>query len=165
MFRETKTKLGEDLRPQFVTYINNLISKLPAYGLRLIIIPHRVPGMVEPMTRDLMKFKASFRSNENLTTSNFGLNKVGIPLPNAGDMAWMSEMQTTPTYTHTLCVGADDNLMKNTIVLLAKAYYKLGVDMPDMSDMVHCFTRNDEEIVNTIQNWDFKHGRKAISKK
>jgi hypothetical protein len=151
MFKETKQKLGEDLRPQFLSYINNLVSKLPAYGLRLIIIPHRVPGLVEPMTRDLMKFKATFRSAEDLSAANLAQNKVGIPLPNAGDMAWVSEMQTTPLYTHTLCVGEDDNTMKDALVLIAKDYYKLGVDIPDMSYMTRCFTRDDEKIVERIR--------------
>lgn len=153
MFKETKQNLGEDLRPQFLSYINNLVSKLPAYGLRLIIIPHRVPGLVEPMTRDLMKFKATFRSAEDLSAANLAQSKVGIPLPNAGDMAWTSEMQTTPLYTHTLCVGKDDNTMKDTLTLIAKAYYKLGVDIPDMSYMKRCFTRDDEEIVDRIRNF------------
>lgn len=155
MFKETKAKLGEDLRPLFLNYINSLVSKLPAYGLRLLIIPHRVPGCVEPVTRDLMKFKATFRSSEDLSTSNLGLNKVGIPLPNAGDMAWTSEMQTKPLYTHTLCVGNKDNIAKNTFVLMAKAYYKLGVPMPDMSYMKVCFTRNDPYIAERIKTWNF----------
>lgn len=153
MFKETKNTLGEDLTPQFKLYINNLLTKLPAYGLRILIIPHRVPGLVDPLTRDMMKFKATFRSAEDLSEPNLGQSKVGIPLPNAGDMAWTSEMQTKPMYTHTLCVGKDDNTMKDTLVLIAKAYYKLGVDIPDMSYMPRCFTRDDEKIVEKIKSF------------
>ena len=158
MFRTSKDIVGEDLRPTFLNLINVLVSKYPAYGLRLIIIPHRVPGAVEPVTRDLMKFKATFKSSEDLSTANLGLNKVGIPLPNTGDMAWTSEMQSSPTYTHTLCVGDSDGLTKDIFKLIAKAYYKLGVDMPDMSSMPCCFNRNDEQIVADLK--DFKPGSK-----
>ena len=153
MFRRTKTTLGEDKTQEFMALINNLCTKLPAYGIRLIIIPHRVAKYVDPLTRDMMKFKATFRSDMRLAETNLGLDKVTIDTPNVGDMCWISSMNREPLYTHTLCVGENDEVLKNTILLLAKAYYKLGIEVPDMSYLKSCFNRNDEEIVKTIKSF------------
>lgn len=144
-------KEDPDCEKEFMNLLTALVVKMPAYGLRLLIIPHRVVGTVKPETRDLMKFKATFRSSEELSTGNLGIPKLGFALPSPGDMAWIREGSDTPLSTHTLGVAPDDNAMKDCILLIAKAYYKLGVEIPDMSYMRTSYTRNDTEIIGSLR--------------
>ena len=129
-----------------------LVTQFPAFGMRFMIVPHRVLRTVDPTFRDLVKFKATFCSDETLSTGNLGVKKVNMTLTSPGDMAWISDLQRDPMYTHGMGVAVDDDITKRVIKNLAKACYRMELEVPEMKKfMKHCCNRNEVEVVKQLK--------------
>lgn len=133
---------GKDLNKKMQT----IISQLPSLGIRLMFVPHRAQGIVDKTNRTLLQFKACVKSEMSEVVDTLDIKKWTRPLVNPGDIAIKTAASPDPRYVRGAALTTDDNQNTEFIRTAAKAFYKMGVDLPDMSNMVIACNRDNEYI-------------------
>ena len=120
-------------------------------GIRVIFIPHRATGIVDRTNRTMLQFNACVKSDQSEVIDTLDIKKWNRPLVNPGDIAIKTSSNPNPMYVRGAALTTSDEenaeLMKN----VAKAFYKMGVDMPDMSTMKIACNRDEEFIRKELQ--------------
>lgn len=84
------TRMDKEVKAEFMGYLRELISQLPALGIRAIIIPHILNNdIIEKKTSDLVLFRASVKGDADHIEKATGAKPRAFPykLVNTGDMA------------------------------------------------------------------------------
>ena len=129
-----------------------LISQLPSQGIRLIFIPHRAMGIVDKTNRTMIQFSASVKGDIDEVVDTLGIKKWDRPLVNPGDVALKSSSMKEALYVRGVALGTSDEENSELIENIAKAYYKMGVDLPDMSTMRIAVNRDESYIQSILGN-------------
>lgn len=128
-----------------------IISQLPSQGIRLMFVPHRATGVVNKTNRTMLQFTAAVKSDVEDVKDTLGIPKWNRSLTKPGDIAIKTSASQNAMYVRgaALTTSDDENaeLMKNA----AKAFYKMGIDIPDMSTMSIACNRNEEHIREELQ--------------
>ena len=111
-----------------------IISQLPSLGIRLIIVPHRSTGIIDKTNRTMISFSAAIRANIEDIKETLGIKKWTRQLVNKGDVAVKYSNNPNPLYVRGAAVARNDNENVELILNAAKAFYKMGVDIPDISN-------------------------------
>ena len=140
-----KNNLGP-LDKEFDALMQTMISQLPSQGIRLIFVPHRATGIVNKTNRTMIAFSAAVRANTTDVMDTLDIKKWTRALTNPGDVAVKTNDRDSGVYVRgaTLTTSDEDNaeLIENA----ARAYYKMGVDIPDMTTMQIAFNRDEDYI-------------------
>lgn len=140
-----KNNLGP-LDKEFDALMQTMISQLPSLGIRLIFVPHRATGIVNKTNRTMIAFSAAVRANTTDVMDTLDIKKWTRALTNPGDVAVKTNDRDSGVYVRgaTLTTSDEDNaeLIENA----ARAYYKMGVDIPDMTTMQIAFNRDEDYI-------------------
>jgi len=83
-------RMSKETKSEFQGYLRELISQLPALGIRAIIIPHILNNdVIEKKTSDLVLFRASVKGDADHVEKATGAKPRNFPykLVNTGDMA------------------------------------------------------------------------------
>ena len=140
-----KNNLGP-LDKEFDALMQTMISQLPSQGIRLIFVPHRATGIVNKTNRTMIAFSAAVRANTTDVMDTLDIKKWTRALTNPGDVAVKTNDRDSGVYVRgaTLTTSDEDNaeLIENA----ARAYYKMGVDIPDMTTMQTAFNRDEDYI-------------------
>lgn len=123
-----------------------IISQLPSLGIRLIFIAHRSTGVVDKTNRTLLQFTASIRGENEEVKETLGISKWTRALLLPGDTAVKASSRREAIFVKGIAVTPDDAQNTQLIESVAKAFYKMGVDMPDMSAMKIACNRNEDDI-------------------
>ena len=142
--------LDKEGQKEFDAKIQTLISQLPSQGIRLIFVPHRATGIVNKTNRTMLQFTAAVRADTADVIDTLGIQKWSRALTKPGDIAIKSATMKTAKYVRGAALTTDDG--DNTIFMenAAKAFYKMGVEMPDMSNMRIAVNRDETYIKNEL---------------
>lgn len=138
--------LDKDGQKDFDGKIQTLISQLPSQGIRLIFVPHRATGVVNKTNRTMLQFTAAVRADTADVMDTLGINKWGRALTQPGDIAIKSSNMKSACYVRGAALTTDDG--DNTLFIenAAKVFYKMGVDIPDMTNMRVATNRDNDHI-------------------
>ena len=94
----------------------------------------------------MIQYTCAVRADKSDVEDTLGINKWDRALTKPGDIALKSSTMKNAKYVRGAALTTDDG--DNTIFMetAAKAFYKMGVEIPDMSNMRVAFNR-DEEFV------------------
>ena len=125
-----------------------VLTQMPSLGIFIIIIAHRTTGAVDKTMREQFQLAAAVRAmSAEDVCDTLNIKKWNRTLPNPGDMALRtSNMRSGPTYAKGLAVTTEDADNMMFIEAAAKAFYKMGVEIPDMSYLRACYNRNLSNI-------------------
>ena len=138
--------LGKDRKEEFDTKIKILISQLPSLGIRLIFVPHRAMGVVDKTNRTMIQFAAAVRANVDDVKDTLSIQKWSRALTNQGDVAIKSSSMKNAMFVRGAALTTSDESNSTFIETAAKAFYKMGVDLPDMSTMRFAVNRDEDAI-------------------
>lgn len=121
-------------------------TQFPSQGIRVIFIPHRATGVVDKTNRATTSLKVAVRTDLEDTKDTLGEQKWDRPLINPGDLAMRAPNMMHAEFMRGVALGRSDEENRDIIEASAKAFYKMGVDLPDMSRMPIACNRNSEAI-------------------
>ena len=136
----------KDKRKEFDNKIRILISQLPSQGIRLIFVPHRATGVVDKTNRTMLQFTAAVRANKEDVEDTLGIQKWDRALVKPGDIAIKTSSLQNAIYIKGAALTTSDEENTQFIEAAAKVFYKMGVDIPDMSAMRVACNRNENTI-------------------
>ena len=137
---------GEGLDKEFDSLMQVLISQLPFVGIRLIFVPHRATGVVNKTNRTMLQFTAAVRSNPEDVCDTLDIKKWNRSLVNPGDIAVKVSTRENALYVRGASVTSSDEDNTDLIINAARAFYKMGIDIPDMSTLQVAHTRDEEYV-------------------
>lgn len=140
-----KNNLG-DAATELDAKLQNMISRLPYVGIRLIFVPHRATGVVNKTNRTMLQYTACVRGDTDDINDTLGIKNWKRPLVKPGDIAVKNSSSQQAIFVRGSALTNTDSNNTKFIEMAAKAFYKMGVDIPDMSHMTLCCTRDNEYI-------------------
>ena len=111
-----------------------------------MFVPHRATGVVNKTNRTMLQFTAAVRSDTEDVKDTLGINKWDRALTKPGDIAVKSSQTKTATYVRGAALTTTDGENTKLIETAAKAFYKMGVDLPDMTCMRVACNRDEKWI-------------------
>ena len=124
-----------------------IISQLPSTGIRLMFVPHRAQGVVDKTIRTLLDFTAAVRAEPEVVKETLDIKKWDRPLLNPGDTAVKLQGLGREQFVKGLALTTSDDDNNELIINIARAFYKMGVEIPsDMKALRSGYNRNEEEI-------------------
>ena len=142
--------LDKDQQKEFDSKIQTLISQLPSLGIRLLFVPHRATGVVNKTNRTMLQFTAAVRADADDVIDTLGISKWTRALTKPGDIALKSSSMPNATFVKGAALTTDDNENAEFIENAAKVFYKMGVDIPDTSNMLIASNRNEDNIQSIL---------------
>lgn len=138
-------ELGND--KLFLNLLLTIITQLPSQGIGVLFVPHRATGIIDKTTRAMVPFAAAVRAKADMVKETLDCPKWTKVLTNPGDIALnTSDFASGPKYVRGtgITLSDDENLV--LIANVAKAFYKMGVEIPDMSSIGCGYNRNEDAI-------------------
>jgi len=140
------SRLNKDKQNEFNDLMKIIISQLPSKGIRLVFVPHRAQGVVDKTIRSLIGFNAAVQADQDVVLETLGVKKFDKTLSNPGDTAVMMQGDRRAMFVKGTAIDTSDTKNKELITSVAKAFYKMGVEIPDMRTLKSAFNRDEEEI-------------------
>lgn len=140
-----------------------IISQLPSQGVRLLFVPHRATGVVNRTNRTMLQFTGAVRADIEDVKDTLGIKSWTRALTKPGDIAIKTSSNSDAKYVRGAAVTTDDDENAKLIRSAAKAFYKMGVDIPVMDSMKIAVNRDNDKIMNELSdgsnrvqfdNWD-----------
>ena len=144
--------LSDGADKEFRDKIQIILTQLPSLGIRLAIVPHRAMGVVDRTTRTNIGFSAAIRAETSVITETLDIKKWDIPLLNPGDTALKVQGEGDAKYVSGLALTMSDRDNTRLVEDVARVFYQMGVDIPDMSAIGPGYTRNDDEILKQLRS-------------
>ena len=141
-----KSSDDKDAFKEFNTKIQTLISQLPSLGIRLLFVPHRATGIVDKTNRTMIQLSACVRSEVAEVKDTLDVTKWDRALTRPGDIALKSSDMKKPAFVRGAALTTDDADNAIFMETAAKAFYKMGVELPDMSTMRVAVNRDEDYI-------------------
>lgn len=143
--------LEKDERKELDTLIKTIVTNFPSKGIRLIIISHRTQGEVDKTVRGNMGFRACIMATAETIKETLDISKPPVELPNIGDTLASMKGERLPIYYKGNGVGTTDGENAEIIKNIARAFYKMGVDIPDMSTLGYYNNRDEKHIIDQLK--------------
>jgi hypothetical protein len=138
--------IEKEQKEEFNGKLKVIISQFPSLGIRLIFVPHRATGTVDKTQRTMLQFTAAVRADKADVEDTLGITKWNRALTQPGDLAIKTSSMQEAVYARGAALTRDDGDNTLFIETAAKAFYKMGVDIPDMSNMRFAYNRDEEYI-------------------
>lgn len=145
------SRMDKDTKVEFRMLLRELISQLPALGIRAILIPHILNDeIIEKKTSDLVPFRVSVCGDEDHIEKATGVKRFPNRLVNKGDNAIrLSIISPTPFYCHSCVLTKSNDGNKEYIDYIRKVWMKLEPD--SIKDSVAKEYLLDEENRNMLK--------------
>ena len=143
--------LEREERKELDTLIKTIVTNFPSKGIRLIIISHRTQGEVDKTVRGNMGFRACIMATAETIKETLDISKPPVELPNIGDTLASMKGERLPIYYKGNGVGTTDGENAEIIKNIARAFYKMGVDIPDMSTLGYYNNRDEQHIIDQLK--------------
>lgn len=131
--------------------LNIVITQLPFVGIYLLIVPHRAQGVVDKTMRANVLFTAAIRASTEIVKETLDDPKWNRSLTEPGDTALrLADIGTTKAVKSAALTTSD---IDNTRFIdnMAKAYYRIGVEIPDMRSIGYGYNRDIKQIKKILQ--------------
>lgn len=136
----------------FLGQLLTIITQLPSVGIYLLFVPHRAQGIIDKTTRTMVPYVAAVKAKTGLVNEALDVQGWKRPLTKPGDIALnTSDFADGPKYVRGTGLGLKDEENFDILVNMAKAYYKIGVNVPDMSGIGIAYNRDEESIKDKLQ--------------
>ena len=146
--------LGDELGKEFNRLLNIIITQLPSQGICLIFVPHRAVKVINKTSRVNMAFTAAVKASEEVVKETLDIKKWTRTLIEPGDTALYMSDVAKPTYVKVAALTTSDAENTELITSIARTYYKMGVDIPDMSTVGYGFNRDEDKIKEELKIGD-----------
>ena len=123
-----------------------MISQLPSKGIRLIFVPQRATGVVNKTNRTMLQFTGAVKADLEDVNDTLGIKNWKRPLVNQGDIAIKTSSLKEAKFVRGSALTTSDEDNAALIEVMAKAFYKMGVDLPYMGAMNIAVNRDEEKI-------------------
>ena len=140
-----KSKLGS-AASEFDSLMMVLISQLPYVGIRMIFIPHRATGIIDKTNRTMLQYAASVKGDNSDVCDTLDVKSWTQRLVNLGDMAVKTSNMKTPSYLKSVAVTTSDDENSKFVRIAAKAFYKMGVEVPENVCLTTAFNRDERKV-------------------
>ena len=126
-----------------------ILSQLPSQGIRVLFVPHRAQGVVDKTSRALISYAAAVKCDNDIVKETLDEKKWTRRLTMPGDIALKVADKTLYVRGAALELSDEDN----TILIkdIAKSFYKMGVEIPDMSTIGIGYNRDEDAIREELQ--------------
>lgn len=128
-----------------------IMTQFPSVGIGLIFVPHRATGVIEKTQRNIVPFTAAIKAKNEDILDTLGIKKWSRPLTQPGEMAVNTSFLANPMYLRGTGITLDDNANNDFIPVIAKTFYKMGVELPDMTSVGRGYTRDEEAIKKELE--------------
>lgn len=142
---------AKGVKKEFNQLISTIITQLPFLGIHVWIVPHRAQGAVDKTTRANMMFTSAFRCENNIVEEVLD-TKWTRPLKNPGDMAIKLQDVGKEAFARAAVWAKSDEENTQTIKDIAKAWYKIGAEIPNIDYGV--LANKDYDYVADILEFD-----------
>lgn len=129
--------------------MNTIMSQFPSIGIRLMFIPHRAQGVVDKTSRTLIDLAAAVKTEQSIVEETIDVKKWTTKLTMPGDIAL--RMGSDIMYVRGPVLETSDEDTIQFVRQIAKSFYKMGIDMPDMSSLGIAYNRNEDKIRDELQ--------------
>ena len=140
-----KESLGDDYK-ELDSKLRTIITQLPSLGIRVLIVPHRATGVVDKTNRGMFAFAAAVRSVNDDVVDTLNIKKWTRPLVHPGDIAVRNREAPEGAYVRGAALTISDARNSDFIENAAKAFYKMGVELPDMSTLQIGYNRDEQYV-------------------
>lgn len=131
----------------FLNLLLTIITQLPSQGVGVLFVPHRATGVIDKTTREMVPFAAAVRAKAAMVKETLDCPKWTKVLTNPGDIALnTSDFANGPKYVRGTGITLSDDDNVDLIANIAKSFYKMGVEIPDMSSVGCGFNRDEDAI-------------------
>ena len=145
------SRMDKDTKTEFQMLLRELISQLPALGIRAFLIPHVINNdIIEKKTTDLISCRISVRGNADHIEKSTGSKPKEFPykLSNVGDMAVRLSDRPNTMFVHGAAL-TDSNTKNNKLFdYLRRVWAKLE---PDEVSSISLSAERDESVNGLIQ--------------
>lgn len=145
------SRMDKDTKTEFQMLLRELISQLPALGIRAFLIPHVINNdIIEKKTTDLISCRISVRGNADHIEKATGSKPKEFPykLSNVGDMAVRLSDRPNTMFVHGAAL-TDSNTKNNKLFdYLRRVWAKLE---PDEVSSISLSAERDESVNGLIQ--------------
>lgn len=141
----------QNLHKEFTSYIQQILTQLPFIGIGLMMVPHRTTGILDPLTRMNVSYKAAVMADSDSIKEELGVSGWDRPLVLPGDMAITTSRWKSPKYLKGTGVALKDKDTRTLIKEMAKAWYKIGVELPDVSMVGVGVNRNETYVQQELK--------------
>ena len=129
--------------------MNTIMSQYPSIGIRLLFIPHRAQGVVDKTARTLIDLAAAVKTEQSIVEETIDTKKWTTKLTMPGDIAL--RMGSDIMYVRGPVLETSDESTISFIRQIAKSFYKMGIDIPDMTSLGMAYNRNEAKIKDELQ--------------
>lgn len=126
-----------------------MLSQLPSQGIRVLFVPHRAQGVVDKTSRALISYAAAVKCDNDIVKETLDEKKWTRRLTMPGDIALKVADKTLYVRGAALELSDEDNTV--LIKDIAKSFYKMGVEIPDMSTIGIGYNRDEDAIREALQ--------------
>ena len=142
------TLAGKD--KELVGVFNNkfqiILSELRFVGIRVLFVPHRSVGIVDKTNRIFIHFAAAVKAQNDAVIEALGIRSWKRALTKSGDLAYKVNSRSEALYVRGAVLTASDASNRDFIRLAAQVFYKMGVELPDMSAMKFSCNRDEAAV-------------------
>ena len=139
----------EDRQSELASKMKVIITQFPSLGIRLFFVTHRAQGAVDKTIRVNIQFAAAVRATDEVVKETLDIKKWDRTLPYPGDTA--ARFGDKLMYMRGVAIETDDSANNALIRNMAKAFYKMGVDIPDMSTIGIGYNRDEDAIREQLE--------------
>lgn len=140
-----KGNLGADFK-EFLRLLMVILSQLPSQGIFLMMVPHRSQGIIDKTNRTMIGYACAIRADSEVVKETLDLKAWDRPLIKQGDMAIKMVGEGEAKFAKGVAMDTSDNKNTELLINAARVFYKMGVDIPDMSNIGSGFNRDEDYI-------------------
>ena len=129
--------------------ITTIITQFPSQGVRILIVPHRAQGVVDKTARALFSYSAAVKSDTSIVKETLDIQKWDRNLANPGDIAL--RLADKSLFVRGMGIATSDTENAILIKNIAKAFYKMGVEIPDMTTIGYGYNRDESKIKEELE--------------
>lgn len=140
-----------DKSKEFFELMKVIISQLPSTGIRLIFVPHRAQGVVDKTIRSLIDYVAAVRADAEVVKETLDIKKWDRHLINQGDTAIRLQGYGRGMFVKGAALTTSDSDNMEFITNIARSFYKMGVEIPDMRSLGSGYNRDEDSIREELE--------------
>ena len=140
-----KSHLGERFK-EFLSVISTIVTQLPSQGIRLMLVPHRSKGVIEPAIRVNISYTSAICAEVEIVKETLDIPKWTRKLLKPGELAIKANGLPKELYGRSVAVTSSDFDNSELIRELARCFYKMGVELPDMSGLGKAYNQDIKAV-------------------
>lgn len=141
----------KDMKTELDLKIKKFLSQYPSKGIRLLIVPHRAQGVVDKTNRTLISFAAVVKGTNEVVCETLDISKFNRALTQPGDIAVKTSSMQDAEYVRGPAITSEDTGNQEFFRFVASSFYKMGVDVVDMSYMRVAVNRDEDAVRRELQ--------------